>query len=74
MLKRIEVLGHLILHTRQLDVIMANADHVEYYRTKLQRDIESILTTCADPDDLSLEVCPSPGAEDSSVSPPTAVS
>ena len=74
MLKRIEVLGHLILHTRQLDVIMANADHVEFYRAKLKRDIESILTTCADQDDLSLDVCPAPGAEDSSASSPTAVS
>ena len=58
MLKRLEVLGHLILHTRQLDVIMANSDQVGYYRDKLKNDIESILSACADPDELALDVCP----------------
>jgi pyruvate,water dikinase len=43
MLKRIEVLGYLALHTRQMDMIMANPAHVEYYRHKYRRDIEGLL-------------------------------
>jgi pyruvate,water dikinase len=43
MLKRVEVLGYLALHTRQLDMIMANPAHVSYYREKYRRDIERLL-------------------------------
>jgi pyruvate,water dikinase len=43
MLKRLEVLGYLSLHTRQLDMIMANPAHVRYYREKYRRDIEGLL-------------------------------
>ena len=72
MLKRLEVLGHLILHTRQLDVIMANAEHVELYRAKLKRDIDSILAARADQNDLRLDVSLVPGPEDPSTTSRTA--
>jgi pyruvate,water dikinase len=69
-LKRLEVLGHLILHTRQLDVIMANSDQVEYYREKLKSQLESILSTVAKQDDLTLDVRSAQGQQDASASPP----
>jgi pyruvate,water dikinase len=43
MLKRVEILGYLALHTRQMDMIMANPAHVEYYRNKYRKDIEGLL-------------------------------
>jgi pyruvate, water dikinase len=43
MLKRVEVLGYLALHTRQMDMIMSNPAYVEYYRQKYRRDIEGLL-------------------------------
>jgi hypothetical protein len=69
-LKRLEVLGHLILHTRQLDVIMANSGQVDYYREKLKGDIEAILAACAEQDDFTLDVCPTPYTDDPSAPAP----
>lgn len=43
MLKRVEVLGYLALHTRQMDMIMSNPAYVEHYRKKYRRDIEGLL-------------------------------
>jgi pyruvate, water dikinase len=43
MLKRVETLGYLALHTRQMDMIMANPAYVEYYRNKYRKDIEGLL-------------------------------
>jgi pyruvate,water dikinase len=43
MLQRVKVLGYLALHTRQLDMIMANPAHVSYYRQKYRRDIDRLL-------------------------------
>lgn len=45
MLKRVEILGYLALHTRQMDMVMANPAHVEHYRAKYHRDIETFLGT-----------------------------
>ncbi|HWR91004.1 MAG TPA: pyruvate, water dikinase, partial [Desulfobacterales bacterium] len=43
MLKRVEILGYLALHTRQMDMIMANPAHVEHYRNKYRKDIDGLL-------------------------------
>jgi pyruvate,water dikinase len=43
MLKRVEVLGYLALHTRQMDMIMSNPAYVEHYRTKYRKDIDGLL-------------------------------
>lgn len=41
--KQMEILGYLTLHTRQLDMIMANAGAVSYYGKKLRKDIETLI-------------------------------
>jgi len=43
MVKRLKVVGYLIMHTRQLDMIMSSPESVNYYRTKIKGDLESLL-------------------------------
>ena len=40
MKQRMELLGYLSLHTRQVDMIMANPARVAYYRKKIRQDID----------------------------------
>ncbi len=43
MADRIEIVGYLLMHTRQLDMIMANPTAVAHYRDKIRRDIATLI-------------------------------
>lgn len=43
MIKKLKILGYLLMHTRQLDMIMSNIGLVESYRTKMQDELNSII-------------------------------
>ena len=58
----LRLLGYLIIHTRQLDMIMASTNSVAYYRRKLEDEIARLLTVMkssrtpgASPEDASGE-------------------
>jgi pyruvate,water dikinase len=41
-LQMVRIVGYLLMHTRQLDMIMGDAGTREHYRAKLEADIESL--------------------------------
>ena len=43
MIEHVKIIGHLSIHTRQLDMIMNNSSRVEHYRTQLKQDIDSLI-------------------------------
>ena len=45
MLKQVEILGYLALHTRQMDMVMSNPAYVDHYRAKYRRDIQGLIAS-----------------------------
>jgi len=39
----LEIIGHLLIHTRQLDMIMSNEETVQFYKNRLVKQIRAIL-------------------------------
>jgi pyruvate,water dikinase len=43
LIERLKVLGYLIMHTRQLDMVMTNKGAVKYYINEFLKDIDTFL-------------------------------
>ena len=43
MKQRLRIVGYLTMHARQLDMIMTNPARVNYYRTKIHKDINDVV-------------------------------
>ncbi len=40
----LRVLGHLLMHTRQLDMVMNNSEQAAHWRSRLRQDMETVAT------------------------------
>jgi pyruvate,water dikinase len=47
---RLRVIGHLLMHTRQLDVVMDDPSAVAHYRSKIREDLETVRGAAGQPD------------------------
>lgn len=45
MADRCRIIGYLLMHTRQLDMVMMAPASVDYYRTKIEQDLQTVLET-----------------------------
>ncbi len=45
MIEKLRVLGYMVIHTRQLDMVMNNPDSVNHYKKQITEDIEEMLGT-----------------------------
>ncbi|PKN21828.1 MAG: pyruvate, water dikinase, partial [Deltaproteobacteria bacterium HGW-Deltaproteobacteria-3] len=45
LLERLKILGYLLIHTRQIDMIMADQNMAESYRQKIMADLHTLLDT-----------------------------
>jgi pyruvate,water dikinase len=52
MRERLRILGYLIIHTRQLDMVMANRGSFHRYREKILHDLEQVVL-CRSPSPAS---------------------
>ncbi|MBW2615237.1 MAG: pyruvate, water dikinase [Deltaproteobacteria bacterium] len=43
MIDRLKIVGYMTIHTRQIDIILFNHSKVNYYRTKITKDINEII-------------------------------
>jgi pyruvate,water dikinase len=46
LLVRLKVLGYLLMHTRQIDMVMGDQGMVDHYRQKISADLQSIVPEC----------------------------
>lgn len=44
MLSALRILGYLVMHTRQLDMVMSSPEAVQHYREKITRQLGTVLT------------------------------
>ncbi|MCB2186573.1 MAG: pyruvate, water dikinase [Deltaproteobacteria bacterium] len=53
MLRLLKVVGHMIMHTRQLDMVMGNPSAVAHYREKLSRQVAQLMAEPLDAEDAA---------------------
>lgn len=51
LLARLRVLGYLVMHTRQIDMVMGDRTMVEHYREKILADLRRMVPDCGDAED-----------------------